>query len=108
MIHQPFFVPSIIIAILSLPLIFAMIPRNRFYGFRTQKTLSDAMVWYKVNRRIGILFIISSAVYTILAWFFPMSGANDPRFGLWLVQLCGFAVPLIASIVLAKQYSKRL
>ncbi|HOV98959.1 MAG TPA: SdpI family protein [Bacteroidota bacterium] len=108
MIHQPFFVPSVMIAILSLPLIFAMIPRNRFYGFRTQKTLSDAMAWYKVNRFIGILFIISSALYMILAWLFPMSGTHDPRFGLWLIQLCGFAVPLIVSIVLVKQYSKRL
>ena len=108
MIHQPFFVPSIVIAVFSLPLILAMVPRNRFYGFRTQRTLSDDLVWYKANRLAGVSFLTSSAVYLIIARLFPMSGPHDPRFGLWLMHLGGFVAPLVVSLVLAMQYSKRI
>src|SRR6185503_7698417 len=35
---------------LSIPLMRGRIPPNRFYGFRTPKTLSDPKIWYEVNR----------------------------------------------------------
>jgi len=108
MIHQPFFIPSTVIAIFSLPLILALVPRNRFYGFRTQRTLADDSVWYKANRLAGVLLVISSAVYLTVAWSFPMNGPHDPRFGLWLGQLGAFAVPLLASMALVNWYSKRI
>ena len=101
MIHQPFFVPSIVITIFSLPLILGVIPRNRFYGFRTQRTLSDEGAWYKANRLGGILFTLSSSVYLMVAWWFPMRGPHDPRFELWLVHLGAFAVPLLVSVAVA-------
>jgi hypothetical protein len=37
MIKQPFFVPAAIIPLFALPLVLGLIPRNRGYGFRTQK-----------------------------------------------------------------------
>ena len=32
---------------LSIPLIQKRIPPNRFYGFRTAKSLSDPKIWYE-------------------------------------------------------------
>ena len=47
---QPFFVPAVIILVVSLPLVLGLIPRNRVYGIRTRQTLSDDRTWYSVNR----------------------------------------------------------
>ena len=37
----------------GLPLKHDKVPPNRFYGFRTRKTLSDEKIWYAVNRVTG-------------------------------------------------------
>jgi hypothetical protein len=41
MTHQPFFMPSLLISVLAIPLVFGLIPRNHWYGIRTAQTLSD-------------------------------------------------------------------
>lgn len=51
--------PVLIIA-LSIPMVLGKIPPNRFYGFRTRKTLSNLDVWYRANRLAGINLIIAS------------------------------------------------
>src|SRR5215468_7723059 len=38
---------------ISIPLIQGRVPPNRYYGFRTPKTLSDPAIWYEVNRYSG-------------------------------------------------------
>jgi uncharacterized membrane protein len=50
MTHQPFFVPAVLIFVLAIPLVLGLIPRNRFYGVRTAKTLSRDDIWYRANR----------------------------------------------------------
>jgi uncharacterized membrane protein len=42
-----------LIVILGVPLYLRWIPPNRFYGFRTKRTLADPAVWYPVNRVTG-------------------------------------------------------
>jgi uncharacterized membrane protein len=44
---------GLLIAGLSLPLILGRVPPNRWYGFRTPRTLSDASVWYPANAYSG-------------------------------------------------------
>jgi len=44
----------------SIPMVLGKIPPNRFYGFRTRKTLSNPEVWYSANRLAGIDLIIAS------------------------------------------------
>ena len=36
--------------------------RNGLFGFRTPKTMSDDVIWYKANRFAGIVFIISGLI----------------------------------------------
>jgi uncharacterized membrane protein len=45
---------------LSVPMVLGKIPPNRFYGFRTRKTLSNPEVWYRANRLAGIDLIVAS------------------------------------------------
>jgi uncharacterized membrane protein len=53
MFNQPFMIPSIILFILSIPLILNMIPPQKWIGIRTSKTLSDETDWYRVNHFAG-------------------------------------------------------
>ena len=51
-----FFV-GVVIAVLSVPFLFRLVPRNRFYGFRVPATLKDDKVWYVVNRHVAFEMI---------------------------------------------------
>jgi uncharacterized membrane protein len=50
---------------LSIPLIKQRVPPNRFYGFRTPKTLSDSKIWYEANRISGHDLFLAGALITI-------------------------------------------
>lgn len=49
---------------LSIPLIEQWVPPNRYYGFRTAKTLTNPDVWYEVNRVSGTDLLIAGALIT--------------------------------------------
>jgi uncharacterized membrane protein len=108
MFSQPFAVPALLLFIVALPLIFGVIPRNRLYGFRTRKTLSDDVIWYSVNRFTGIAIVIASAIYLAATMIWPYSRAAADNFSVWLRHLAAFAVPLIVGLIAAASYSKRL
>jgi len=56
---------GILFVCLSVPLIRNRIPPNRYYGFRTPKTLSDTKIWYEVNHVSGKDLFLAGAVITI-------------------------------------------
>ncbi len=102
---QPFFIPSALIALLSLPLVFGWIPRQSFYGARTAKTLSSNEIWYPANRFAGITLVASSCIYFAAAWTLPdTTTVTNSGLIIWFIQLGAFAVPLIASLVLISLY----
>jgi len=108
MINQPFFVPALVIIFMAIPLVLGLIPRNRIYGVRIPKTLSDDGVWYRTNRFGGWVLIVSGAIYLIVAKIFPTSGPHDPDYSLWLLHLVAFVLPLIISVMLAIRYARNL
>ncbi len=101
----PFLIPSIIFLIISIPLVAGRIPRNRFYGIRTKKTLSDGRVWYAANRLGGWLFISSSIIYLAIAATIPYSA--DSTSVNWWAHIAGFVLPLVISIFTIHFYTKR-
>jgi hypothetical protein len=44
--------PALAVAF-GIPMALGLIPPNRFYGYRTRKTLSSGDVWYRANRVSG-------------------------------------------------------
>lgn len=106
MTKPPFLIPSIIFLLLSIPLVAGRIPRNRFYGVRTGKTLSDGRVWYASNRLGGWLFIISGLIYLGIAAFVPYS--TDSTSFSWWAHVAGFVLPLVISIFTIHIYTKKL
>jgi hypothetical protein len=103
MSSQPFFVPALIILGLSLPLILGLIPRNRGYGIRTRKSLSDDRTWYSVNRLGGGMILAASVFYLIVAMIVPYSGAALLP---WSLHLAAFAGPLLASALVIARHAR--
>ena len=61
---------------LSIPLIRNRVPPNRFYGFRTAKTLSDAKIWYEVNHISGIDLFLAGVFITVASVTVFLIGQN--------------------------------
>ncbi|MDR3412526.1 MAG: SdpI family protein [Formivibrio sp.] len=105
MIHQPFFVPSLLFVLLSLPLILDWVPRNRYYGIRTCRALKDDASWYRINRSGGWSLIGSGLFYLAIAALFPLSGPDD--FLRWLFHLAAFILPLLGSLLQIRSLSRQ-
>jgi len=108
MFGQPFAVPALLLFIVSVPLILGVIPRNRYYGFRVAKTLSDDGIWYRANRVAGVTLMITSGVYVFVAIAWPYDRAAIDNFSTWLVHLAGFATPLAVGLIIDAWYVKSL
>lgn len=87
----------VLIILVSVPLIFGLIPRNRFYGFRTSRTLQSDAVWYPINRAGGILFAVAGVMWLLSAVLRPE----------WPNELIGVGL-LLAAVVLSFVYLSRL
>jgi UDP-N-acetylmuramyl pentapeptide phosphotransferase/UDP-N-acetylglucosamine-1-phosphate transferase len=104
--RPPFIIPAIIFLVVSIPLVLGWIPKNRFYGVRTRKTLADEHVWFAVNRLGGLLIIACSLIYLLIAALIPFS--SDITSPNWWAHMAGFAVPLVVSFLTIHIYTKRL
>jgi uncharacterized membrane protein len=59
---------SVLLMVVSIPLMLNQVPRNRWYGLRTPKTMTGAEdQWYRPNREAGIVLFLAGLVST-LAW----------------------------------------
>jgi len=107
MTTQPFAIPTAILFLIALPLILGLIPRNRFYGVRTPKTLSDNGVWYPVNRVAGVAMTVASGVYGAVAIACPYDRAASDNLLTWLVHLAAFIVPIVIGLSATAWYARR-
>lgn len=57
---------GLLIAALAVPLALGKVPMNRWYGFRTPRTVSDPRLWAPVNTMAGRTMIPMGAVYVLL------------------------------------------
>jgi len=104
----PFLVPAVLILIASVPLVLGLVPRNRFYGIRTCKTLSYDSAWYPANRFGGWALILSCSIYLLVSWLIPYSKTADNNFTIWSIHFTGFLFPLSAGIIITLVYCRRL
>ena len=108
MTSQPFAIPITLLFIAAVPLLVGLIPRNRFYGIRTMKTLSDDRVWYPVNRLAALTVMIASGIYGLVAAVRPYDRLASDAFSRWGLHLVAFVAPLALGLSLSVWYSKRL
>jgi hypothetical protein len=102
---QPFFVPAVIILVVSLPLILGLIPRTGSTESGHARPLSDDRTWYSVNRFGGGMILAASVFYLIVALISPYSGAALLA---WPLHLARFAGPLLVSALVIARYARNL
>jgi SdpI/YfhL protein family len=107
MTSQPFFIPAVIFAALSVPLVLGLVPPNRFFGVRTRRTLSSPDLWRRTNRVAGWAVLAASAVYLEVARARPYIRTAPDDLRVWLVHLAAFAGPLVAALYVAARYAKK-
>jgi hypothetical protein len=105
---EPFTIPALLLFFVAVPLVLGVIPRNRFYGVRTARTLSDDGVWYPANRLAGAAIMAASGVYGALAAIVPYDRLAPDSFWTWCIHLVGFVAPVVLGLAAALWSTKRL
>lgn len=101
-------ISCVLIIAVSIPLIFEKVKPNNIYGFRTSKTLSNEVVWYKANKFSGYALLIAaivSLVSLLLKLFYPnlIPLSENPYF-----EVVVFTVPILISVVVSFIYVSKL
>jgi len=102
---------GIIIILVSIPLLIDAIKPNRFYGFRTKKTLSCPEFWYKANKYAAKeliaagMVIIMLAILSMLAFFSIVMFTTIQSVGLFIMAV---SIPPIVAFVRSFLFLKNL
>lgn len=108
MTTPPFLIPAILILIASIPLVLGVVPRNRVYGIRTCKTLSDDLIWYPANRFGGWALIVSCIIYLLISVLIPYNKTTQSNFSIWTIHFVAFLLPLTVGIIVTLLYVRKL
>ena len=92
---------SVLLVIISIPLILRMVPPNGIYGFRTASTQSSPAIWYPANAFMGWALIIAAVISATLLLILP------PTVKRWLLWAT-FLVPVFGAVVASFVYLNRL
>ena len=98
-----FLVATGVVAAAAIPLILKIVPPNRFYGFRTSRTLVDRELWLRVNRFAGAALLIAAAVSTFAFILAPGLASGRSFLGLLI-----FAVPLVTALGACAVYLRKV
>lgn len=96
-----FIASSVVIALISIPLILEMVPPNGIYGFRTALTRSSPAIWYRANAFMGWALLLATMVSASALVMLP---APTKR---WIIA-AAFLVPVTGAIVASMTYLKWL
>ena len=68
----------VLLMFISVPLILKKIPKNRFYGLRTRKTMSGSEeYWYRANQSAGFGMFLAGVVSFLAGLLIQMFVANE-------------------------------
>jgi len=95
-------------AVIALPMAFALVPPNRYYGFRTPKAMASKEAWYRANRICGWCLVVAAAAAICHNAFFlshhPDWSSNSQQFVLAISN----AVLLLAGAAVSVAYARKL
>ncbi len=95
---------------LGFPLWQRMVPPNRWYGFRTPSTCSDARLWYPTNRTTGMWLMLTGAAMaaTSLITFLSELPVDPAALINVVVMIVFVAAMLVHSLVMLHRLKKGL
>ncbi len=94
--------------VFGIPMALGLIPPNRFYGYRTRKTLSSVDVWYRANRFSGWALAIAGIAALGHNILFQHDHANLPSAMQQVFMSVSTTVLLLLSLVFSALYVRRL
>jgi uncharacterized membrane protein len=94
--------------VFGIPMALGLVPPNRFYGFRTRKTLSSADVWYRANRFSGWTLAIAGIVAVGHNALFQHDHADWPSATQQVFMSVATGVLLLLSLVFSALYVRKL
>ena len=105
-----FLVEGLLMMLLARPMIKRRIKPNRFYGFRTPKTLSSPAVWYPANEFSGRRLFSAGAVITLFSLLLaPLNLFGTGGVIFYTTSMVGiFLVSLFGAVIASFRYLKRL
>ena len=95
------FASSLVIAVISVPLILRLIPPNGVYGFRTDMTRSSPGIWYPANAFMGFALLVSACMSAVALFWLPQKTGR-------VLLLATFLVPLLGAVLVSFIYLERL
>lgn len=101
-------IPAFILLVLSMPLALDMIPRNRFYGIRTPKTMSNDSLWYAGNSFGGVAIMAATCTYITFAFYAVFNQGKHTFLEIKEVHMLFLFIPLTIALVITHFYIKRL
>jgi hypothetical protein len=92
-----------LLAAISIPLILRMVGPNKWYGYRTRRTLSDRDTWFAVNAFGGWALLTASVASGAILLLGPKSLLSRD----WVSTLV-FVVPVIIAVAASELYLRRV
>src|SRR5689334_4180151 len=92
-----------IFIVLSIPLLFRWVPRNRVFGFRIAATLRSDAVWYEANARFARHTLLLGMVMVALEFLLPVSVRI---IGLQVVGAIGLAAIVVGDWRMANRLAR--
>jgi len=94
--------------VLGIPMALGMVPPNRFYGYRTRKTLSSNDVWYRANRISGWSLVVAGIAAVGHNAFFQHHHADWPSAAKQFFMTLSTALMLLLAVFLSAFYIRKL
>ena len=91
---------SILLILISLPLLYEKVKPNPFYGFRVPATLEDPILWYPVNKFFAkrqLLVGIVEAMASVGLYFVKGINITGYAFSVLAVFVIAFSIAAIQS-----------
>jgi len=85
-----------------------MIPPNRYYGYRTQKTLESPEIWYRANSVCGWVMVITGGLALAHNMLIRHDHADWSSQSQQFFMVISTAVLLLGGVGISALYVKRL
>ena len=94
--------------VFGIPMALGLVPPNRFYGYRTRRTLSSAEIWYPANRACGWAMIAGGALAIAHNLYFRQTHAEWAPATQQLFMTVSTALVMLGALVFSALYVRKL
>lgn len=102
------YILPVLAAVFGIPMALGMVPPNRYYGYRTRKTMASADVWYRANRIAGRCLAIAGLAAVCHNAYFQHEHANWPSTTQQFFMAMASGVLLLLGVMVSAFYVRKL